>query len=91
DLTPMQWDEVIDVIKQQQLIPFFDMAYQGYGESMADDAYVIRKIAHEDGVVSFAPNSFSKIFSLYGERVGGLSVVCGNAEEASRVLGQLKA
>ncbi|EKO3960170.1 aspartate/tyrosine/aromatic aminotransferase [Vibrio fluvialis] len=91
DLTPAQWDEVIDVIKQQQLIPFFDMAYQGYGESMADDAYVIRKIAHEEGVVSFVSNSFSKIFSLYGERVGGLSVVCANEEEASRVLGQLKA
>lgn len=91
DLTNEQWDQVIEVIKRNQLIPFFDMAYQGYGDTMADDAYVIRKIALEPNVVSFVSNSFSKIFSLYGERVGGLSVVCNDSEEASRVLGQLKA
>lgn len=91
DLTNEQWDQVIELIKRNQLIPFFDMAYQGYGDSMADDAYVLRKIALEPGIVSFVSNSFSKIFSLYGERVGGLSVVCNDSEEASRVLGQLKA
>lgn len=91
DLTNAQWDQVIEVIKQQQLIPFFDMAYQGYGDDMAEDAYVIRKLAQEKDVIAFVSNSFSKIFSLYGERVGGLSVVCNNEEEASRVLGQLKA
>ncbi|MDC0610040.1 aspartate/tyrosine/aromatic aminotransferase [Vibrio sp.] len=91
DLTPSQWDQVIDVVKQNKLIPFFDMAYQGYGEGMEDDAYVIRKIAQEKDVIAFVSNSFSKIFSLYGERVGGLSVVCSNEEEATRVLGQLKA
>ncbi len=91
DLTNAQWDEVIDALKEHKLIPFFDMAYQGYGEGIAPDAYVIRKIALEKDVVSFVSNSFSKTFSLYGERVGGLSVVCGNDEEASRVLGQLKA
>ncbi|CAM2929684.1 aromatic amino acid transaminase [Vibrio mytili] len=91
DLTNEQWDSVIEVVKEKKLIPFFDMAYQGYGEGIVEDAYVIRKIALEKDVVSFVSNSFSKTFSLYGERVGGLSVVCGNDEEASRVLGQLKA
>lgn len=91
DLTNEQWDKVIEVVKAQKLIPFFDMAYQGYGEGIAEDAYVIRQISLEKDVVSFVSNSFSKTFSLYGERVGGLSVVCGNDEEASRVLGQLKA
>ncbi|WMN89815.1 aspartate/tyrosine/aromatic aminotransferase [Vibrio parahaemolyticus] len=91
DLTNEQWDKVIEVVKAQKLIPFFDMAYQGYGEGVAEDAYVIRQISLEKDVVSFVSNSFSKTFSLYGERVGGLSVVCGNDEEASRVLGQLKA
>ncbi len=91
DLTNAQWDQVIDVIKQQQLIPFFDMAYQGYGDDMAEDAYVIRRLAQEKDVIAFVSNSFSKIFSLYGERVGGLSVICANEEEANRVLGQLKA
>nr|WP_321274769.1 amino acid aminotransferase [uncultured Vibrio sp.] len=91
DLTNEQWDKVIEVVKAQKLIPFFDMAYQGYGKGIAEDAYVIRQISLEKDVVSFISNSFSKTFSLYGERVGGLSVVCGNDEEASRVLGQLKA
>ncbi|MCE0493894.1 amino acid aminotransferase [Vibrio salinus] len=91
DLTCDQWDRVIEVIKQRQLIPFFDMAYQGYGEGMAEDAYVIRQLAMEKNVIAFVSNSFSKIFSLYGERVGGLSVVCSSEEEAARVLGQLKA
>lgn len=91
DLTNQQWDKVIEVVKAQKLIPFFDMAYQGYGEGIAEDAYVIRQISLEKDVVSFVSNSFSKTFSLYGERVGGLSVVCGNDEEASRVLGRLKA
>ncbi len=91
DLSSSQWDEVIQVVKQKQLIPFFDMAYQGLGDSMDDDAYVIRTLARDTEVVFFVSNSFSKTFSLYGERVGGLSVVCGNQEEAERVLGQLKA
>ncbi len=91
DLTHQQWDQVIEVIKENKLIPFFDMAYQGYGDGMDEDAYVLRKIAQEKDVVSFVSNSFSKIFSLYAERIGGLSVVCGDEEEASRVFGQLKA
>ncbi|WP_034946107.1 amino acid aminotransferase [Erwinia oleae] len=90
DLTDAQWDAVTDVLKARQLIPFLDIAYQGFGAGMAEDAYAIRAIA-DAGLPVLVSNSFSKIFSLYGERVGGLSVVCNNAEEASRVLGQLKA
>ncbi|ENT6814654.1 aromatic amino acid transaminase [Enterobacter kobei] len=90
DLTNDQWDAVIDVLKARNLIPFLDIAYQGFGAGMEDDAYAIRAVASA-GLPVLVSNSFSKIFSLYGERVGGLSVVCEDAEAASRVLGQLKA
>lgn len=90
DLTPAQWDEVVDVLKARTLIPFLDIAYQGFGAGMEEDAYAIRAIAHA-GLPALVSNSFSKIFSLYGERVGGLSVVCEDANAAGRVLGQLKA
>ncbi|WP_039055732.1 aromatic amino acid transaminase [Enterobacter sp. Bisph1] len=90
DLTPAQWDEVVEVLKARDLIPFLDIAYQGFGTGMEEDAYAIRAIAHA-GLPALVSNSFSKIFSLYGERVGGLSVVCEDADAASRVLGQLKA
>ena len=91
DLTTAQWDEVIALLEKHQLIPFFDMAYQGFGDSMARDAYVITELAKRPAVTFLVSNSFSKTFSLYGERVGGLSLVCQNAETATRVLGQLKA
>ncbi|MBK0017197.1 MULTISPECIES: aromatic amino acid transaminase [Kosakonia] len=90
DLTPAQWDEVVEVLKARTLIPFLDIAYQGFGAGMEEDAYAIRAIAHA-GLPALVSNSFSKIFSLYGERVGGLSVVCEDADAAGRVLGQLKA
>ncbi|MFC0139695.1 amino acid aminotransferase [Erwinia mallotivora] len=90
DLTNAQWDIVTGVLKQRELIPFLDIAYQGFGAGMDEDAYAIRAVASA-GLPALVSNSFSKIFSLYGERVGGLSVVCDSAEEASRVLGQLKA
>jgi len=90
DLTDAQWDETTAVLKAQELIPFLDIAYQGFGAGMEEDAYAIRAIA-ATGLPALVSNSFSKIFSLYGERVGGLSVVCDSAEEAGRVLGQLKA
>ncbi|MCK7341860.1 amino acid aminotransferase [Enterobacter cloacae] len=90
DLTNAQWDAVIEVLKARNLIPFLDIAYQGFGAGMEDDAYAIRAVASA-GLPVLVSNSFSKIFSLYGERVGGLSVVCEDAEAASRVLGQLKA
>ncbi|EDP8673143.1 aromatic amino acid transaminase [Salmonella bongori] len=90
DLTPSQWDAVIEIMKTRDLIPFLDIAYQGFGAGMEEDAYAIRAIASA-GLPALVSNSFSKIFSLYGERVGGLSVVCEGADIAERVLGQLKA
>lgn len=89
DLSPEQWDTVLSVMQQRQLIPFMDIAYQGFGENLAEDAYAIRQ-AVKMGLTLFVSNSFSKNLSLYGERVGGLSVVCPNAEEAALVFGQLK-
>ncbi|OQP31958.1 aromatic amino acid aminotransferase [Pantoea latae] len=90
DLTDAQWDQTVEVLKAQELIPFLDIAYQGFGAGMEADAYAIRAIAAA-GLPALVSNSFSKIFSLYGERVGGLSIVCDSADEAGRVLGQLKA
>ncbi|MGP4131029.1 aspartate/tyrosine/aromatic aminotransferase [Pantoea tagorei] len=90
DLSDAQWDQTVEVLKAQELIPFLDIAYQGFGAGMEADAYAIRAVAAA-GLPALVSNSFSKIFSLYGERVGGLSVVCDSAEEAGRVLGQLKA
>ncbi|HDP7949869.1 aromatic amino acid transaminase [Escherichia coli] len=90
DLTNDQWDAVIEILKVRELIPFLDIAYQGFGAGMEEDAYAIRAIASA-GLPALVSNSFSKIFSLYGERVGGLSVMCEDAEAAGRVLGQLKA
>ena len=90
DLTNDQWDSVIEILKARELIPFLDIAYQGFGAGMEEDAYAIRAIASA-GLPALVSNSFSKIFSLYGERVGGLSVMCEDAEAAGRVLGQLKA
>ncbi|POW61050.1 aromatic amino acid aminotransferase [Candidatus Pantoea alvi] len=90
DLSDAQWDQTVEVLKAQELIPFLDIAYQGFGAGMEADAYAIRAVAAA-GLPALVSNSFSKIFSLYGERVGGLSVVCDSAEEACRVLGQLKA
>lgn len=90
DLTPAQWDELVIILKERGLIAFLDIAYQGFGEDLVSDTYGIRVIA-EAGIPCFVSNSFSKIFSLYGERVGGLSVVCADEADANKVLGQLKA
>ena len=89
DLTHAQWDAVLEVVQTRKLIPFMDIAYQGFGEDLDHDAYAIRKAVAMD-LPLFVSNSFSKNLSLYGERVGGLSVVCPNAEEAALVFGQLK-
>ena len=89
DITPAQWDQVIEVIKAKQLVAFLDMAYQGFGHGIAEDGAVIGKFVAA-GLNFFVSSSFSKSFSLYGERVGALSVVCGNKDEAARVLSQLK-
>ncbi|MBV1805881.1 MULTISPECIES: aromatic amino acid transaminase [Pseudomonas] len=90
DLSVAQWDQVVALVKARELIPFLDIAYQGFGNGMDEDAYAIRAMT-EAGVTAFISNSFSKIFSLYGERVGGLSVVCEDSASAVNVLGQLKA
>ena len=89
DMSEQQWDEVLQIIKTRKLIPFMDIAYQGFGGDLDSDAYAIRK-AVEMELPLFVSNSFSKNLSLYGERVGGLSVVCPNKEEAELVFGQLK-
>ncbi|MGE8542407.1 MAG: aromatic amino acid transaminase, partial [Acinetobacter sp.] len=84
DLTPAEWDQVIAVLKQQDLIPFLDIAYQGFGQGLEEDAYAIRAL-DRSGMNFIVSNSFSKIFSLYGERVGGLTFVCDDAETAQKV------
>ena len=89
DLNQEQWLQVIAVAKANQLIPFLDIAYQGFGDGLDEDAFAIRAMT-EAGVSFLLSNSFSKNLSLYGERCGGLSVICQNAEEANRVLGQMK-
>ncbi|UMR30452.1 aspartate/tyrosine/aromatic aminotransferase [Massilia sp. MB5] len=89
DLSQSQWDEVIAAVVAGGLIPFLDMAYQGFGAGIAEDGAVVRRFA-ATGVPLLVSNSFSKSFSLYGERVGALSVVAASAEEAARLLSQLK-
>jgi aromatic-amino-acid transaminase len=90
DLSHAQWQRLIPVIVERGLIPFVDMAYQGFGDGLDEDAWAVRALA-DAGAQAFVANSFSKNFSLYGERVGGLSVVCTDAATAANVLGQLKA
>jgi len=89
DISPSQWDQVIANVKAGGLVPFLDMAYQGFGYGIAEDGAVIGKFVAA-GLDFFVSTSFSKSFSLYGERVGALSVVCESKEEAARVLSQLK-
>ncbi|HEY4066754.1 MAG TPA: amino acid aminotransferase [Burkholderiaceae bacterium] len=89
DITPAQWAQVIEAVKSRRLVPFLDMAYQGFGEGIQEDGAVVGKFI-EAGLDFFVATSFSKSFSLYGERVGALSVVCASKEEADRVLSQLK-
>jgi aromatic-amino-acid transaminase len=89
DITAAQWDQVIASIKARDLVAFLDMAYQGFGDGIAEDGAVIGKFVAA-GLDFFVSTSFSKSFSLYGERVGALSVVCASKEETGRVLSQLK-
>ena len=88
DLSVAQWGELIPVLRDRQLLPYLDIAYQGFGDGIDEDAQAIRALA-DAGVPFFVANSFSKSFSLYGERVGGLSVVCPDKDQAGRVFGQL--
>lgn len=89
DITPDQWAQVVEAVKSRGLVAFLDMAYQGFGEGIAEDGAVIGQFLAA-GIDFFVSTSFSKSFSLYGERVGALSVVCASKEEATRVLSQLK-
>ncbi|MFC5427827.1 amino acid aminotransferase [Paraburkholderia denitrificans] len=88
DLDRAQWEQLIGVLQKRDLLPFVDMAYQGFGAGLDDDAFAVREIARR-GLPALIANSFSKNFSLYGERCGGLHVVCEDAAAADRVLGQL--
>jgi len=89
DITPEQWDRVVEAVKAKDLVAFLDMAYQGFGNGIQEDGAVIGKFV-DAGLTFFVSTSFSKSFSLYGERVGALSVLCADKEEAVRVLSQLK-
>ena len=90
DLSAAQWAELIPVIRERQLLPYVDIAYQGFGDGIEQDAHAIRALA-DAGITFFCASSFSKSFSLYGERCGALSVVCPDAAQAEVVLGQLRA
>ena len=89
DLTREQWDALIPVLRERELIPYLDLAYQGFGDGIEADAYAVRALASA-GVSFFIANSFSKSMSVNGERCGALSVVCPDAAQAVNVLGQMK-
>jgi aromatic-amino-acid transaminase len=89
DLDRAQWSQVVEAVKARGLVPFLDMAYQGFGEGITEDGAVIGQFMTSE-LDFFVSTSFSKSFSLYGERVGALSVVCQSKDEADRVLSQLK-
>jgi aromatic-amino-acid transaminase len=90
DLTQQQWRDLATLVREHDLLPFFDIAYQGFGDGIDEDAFPLRYFAAEK-IDFLVANSFSKNFSLYGERCGALSVVCPDAQQADTVLGQLKA
>jgi aromatic-amino-acid transaminase len=89
DLAPEQWTEVVRLLEMRRLVPFLDMAYQGFGDGIAEDGRAVQ-MCLAAGLDCFVATSFSKSFSLYGERVGALSVACSSADAAKRVLSQLK-
>jgi aromatic-amino-acid transaminase len=89
DLDKARWGEVLEIVRSRGLVPFLDLAYQGFAEGLEADAYAARLFSGAMSPV-FLSSSFSKSFSLYGERVGALSVVTASPEEAKRVLSQLK-
>ena len=89
DLAPHQWEQVIEVVNSRGIVPFLDMAYQGFADGLEADAAAVRRFAAACPVV-LVSTSFSKSLSLYGERVGALSLVAGSADDAARVLSQVK-
>ncbi len=90
DMSREQWQALVPVLRERRLLPMLDLAYQGYGDGIAEDAFAIRLLA-EEGLSFFVANSFSKSMSVYGERAGALSLVCADRAEAALVLGQLQA
>jgi aromatic-amino-acid transaminase len=89
DLSLDDWKAVLEVLREREHVPFLDIAYQGFGDGIEQDAFAVRLFA-ASGIPFFVSSSFSKSFSLYGERVGALSIVTGSQEEAGRVLSQAK-
>jgi len=89
DLTPAQWEALIPVLRERELLPYLDLAYQGFGDGIDEDAFSVRALA-ASGLTFFVANSFSKSMSVYGERCGALSAVCANKAEADLVMGQLR-
>jgi aromatic-amino-acid transaminase len=89
DLTAAQWREVVDLVRERNLVAFIDMAYQGFADGIEPDGVAVRLFA-ESGLQFFVASSFSKSFSLYGERVGALSIVTASKDESARVLSQIK-
>ena len=90
DLSAAQWQQLIPILRERELLPYLDLAYQGYGGGIEQDAFAVRALASA-GLSFMIANSFSKSMSVYGERAGALSVVCADAAEAELVLGQMKA
>ncbi|KAG0190446.1 hypothetical protein DFQ28_002018 [Apophysomyces sp. BC1034] len=89
DLSNEQWRQIVDVVKARELVPFLDIAYQGFAQSIDDDGAAVRLFASA-GIDAFVSSSFSKSFSLYGERIGALTVITHGGDESARVLSQLK-
>ncbi len=84
-----QWQQIAQAVRDADLVPFLDIAYQGFGDGLKEDASVVRLFASL-GITMLISSSFSKSFSLYGERVGALTLVAANPDETARVLSQLK-
>jgi aromatic-amino-acid transaminase len=89
DLSMEDWQAILEIVREREHVPFLDIAYQGFGDGIEEDAVAVRLFA-ESGLTFFVASSFSKSFSLYGERVGALSIVTGSPEETPRVLSQVK-
>lgn len=89
DPSMAQWEQVVNLLSKRALVPFLDFAYQGFGEGLEEDARPVRLFA-EAGIPCLVANSFSKNFSLYRERVGALTLLARDRDEARRALSQLK-
>ena len=89
DLNMDDWQAILEILREREHVPFLDIAYQGFGDGIEEDAAAVRLFA-QSGLTFFVSSSFSKSFSLYGERVGALSIITGSQEETGRVLSQVK-